>query len=260
MHAPRSDSRPIIGTDVTTLTEQGCAEVILGWAAAGESRVVVCANTHVLTMAARSAPYRAAIDCADMVTPDGMPLAWCLRRMGSPGHDRVYGPDLMLTVCRRAAEQGLSVFLYGSTEATLAALVSGLKARVPELVVAGTLSPPFRELTQAEVEAHAERVARSGASILFVGLGAPKQELWMARQRGRVPMPMLGVGAAFDFHAGTLAQAPSWMQDRGLEWLYRVAHEPRRLWRRYLVGNTLFVVLAARQAAGAWLARGRTTV
>jgi N-acetylglucosaminyldiphosphoundecaprenol N-acetyl-beta-D-mannosaminyltransferase len=184
---------------------------------------------------------------ADLAAPDGAPVAWMLRRLGAPGQPRVSGPELMLDYMAHAAASGERVFLLGSTPQTLALLQERLRARWPALHIAGAVSPPFRALTADEDSVLVEQIAASGAGTVWVSLGCPKQERWMAVHRGRVPAVMLGVGAAFDFHAGTLARAPLWMRRVGLEWLHRLASEPGRLWRRYLVTNTLFLWGAARQ-------------
>jgi N-acetylglucosaminyldiphosphoundecaprenol N-acetyl-beta-D-mannosaminyltransferase len=182
-----------------------------------------------------------------MATPDGMPIAWMLRHLGYPGQERINGSDVMWKYCEQAAGRGESVYFYGSTETTLGLLSKKLKAAFPELRIAGTVAPPFRALSAAEDESMVDAINRSGAGIVFVGLGCPKQETWMAAHRGRIRAVMVGVGAAFDFHAGTVKRAPLWMRRRGLEWLHRVCSEPRRLWRRYLVTNTLFILGAACQ-------------
>ncbi len=194
--------------------------------------------------------YRDLVNAADLVTPDGMPLVWMLRALGVCGQGRVYGPDLMIHVCQAASEQGVPVGFYGGHPETLPLLTTNLRARFPALHVAYAYSPPFRPLTEEEDAGVVEAINRSGARILFVGLGCPKQELWMAAHLGRIRAVMLGVGAAFDFHAGRVRQAPRWMQYAGLEWLFRLAMEPRRLWRRYARHNPRFVALALAQLLG----------
>ncbi len=217
------------------------------WAGARESRVVCICNVHSVVSGLDDADFRRIIDEADMATPDGWPVAWMLRRLGVAGQPRVSGPDLMIDYIDHAARSGQPVFLLGSTPATLQALQRMLRARWPALRIAGAESPPFRPLSEAEDAALVERINRSGAGTVWVSLGCPKQERWMAAHRGRVQAVMIGVGAAFDFHAGTIRRAPAWMQRNGLEWLHRLASEPRRLWRRYLGTNTRFMLAAARQ-------------
>jgi N-acetylglucosaminyldiphosphoundecaprenol N-acetyl-beta-D-mannosaminyltransferase len=222
-------------------------ERILMWACNGESRSV-CLGVVASVMEALDSPrYRAALEAADLVTPDGMPLVWMLRRLGVRSASRVYGPDLTVAVLERAQAARIPVGFYGSTRTVLERLERNLRSRFPLLDIAFVESPPFRELTQEEDEATVRMIDVARVRILFVGLGGGKQDLWIAEHRGRVRAVMLGVGAAFDFLAGTKPQAPLWMQRSGLEWLFRLATEPRRLWRRYLHHNPRFVVLALAQ-------------
>lgn len=220
---------------------------LLAWGRARESRYVAICNVHVVVSASQDANYLGVINGADMATPDGAPIAWMLRRQGNVKQQRISGPDLMWVLCERCAAENLPVYFYGSTEPTLQVLGHRLSQAFPGLVIGGKESPPFRVQTVEEDSAALDRINASGAGIVFVGLGCPKQERWMAEHRGRVNAVMIGVGAAFDFHAGTVQRAPAWMRDNGLEWLHRLLSEPRRLWRRYLVTNTLFILGAARQ-------------
>jgi len=213
---------------------------------------MVCLGVVASVMEAReSARYRAALEGADLVTPDGMPLVWMLRWLGARPATRVYGPDLTLEVLRAARKAGVPVGFYGSREQVLERLVANLRRRFPGLIVSFHEAPPFRPQSREEGDATLREIRDSGTRILFVGLGGAKQDLWMAEHRGQVPAVMLGVGAAFDFLAGTKAQAPRWMQNGGLEWLFRLATEPRRLWRRYLRHNPRFAFLAVKQILGA---------
>jgi len=207
--------------------------------------VCIC-NVHSVVTASRDAAFGRVVNEADMSTPDGAPVAWVLRRLGHIGQQRINGPDLMWRYCEQAEARGEPVFFYGGTEETLAQLKLKLLTAFPALTVAGSISPPFRALTPDEDTAIVEQINASGAGVVFVSLGCPKQELWMAAHRGRIHAVMIGVGAAFDYHAGTIKRAPKWMQDCGLEWFHRLVSEPRRLWKRYLVTNTLFVLGAAR--------------
>jgi len=192
--------------------------------------------------AQKDASFRDILNRADVVTPDGMPIVWALRSSGHPGQERVYGPTLMLELCRRAAEGGGRVFLYGSREDVLPALETRLTERFPGIRIVGRYSPPFRPLTESEDRDICERIRSSGADLIFVGISTPKQERWMWEHREDFPgSVMAGVGAAFDFHAGRIPQAPTWMQRRGLEWLFRLVSEPRRLWRRYLLETPFFI-------------------
>ena len=247
-----ADSRrgaPVLGAFIDALSWEETLDRLLVWGRARESGYVVISNVHVVVSAWRDPAYRAVINGADMATPDGAPVAWMLRRLGFAGQPRISGPDLMRALCERCAQEALPVYFYGSTEATLTALAQRLWADLPTLA-AGMESPPFRVLTPEEDAAAVARINASGAGIVFVGLGCPKQERWMAEHRSRVNAVMIGVGAAFDFHAGKVKRAPQWMRDNGLEWLQRLASEPRRLWRRYLITNTIFLYAAAKQLLG----------
>ncbi len=242
----RADIPPaveILGTRVDATSYADATARIVRWAELRASRYVCCANVHVIMEAHDSPAFARVVNGASLVTPDGMPLVWFARGVGLP-QERVYGPDLMLHVCQAAAERGLPIGLFGSDEATLTKLEQNLRRKFPQLHVAYRHAPPFRRASAEEDARVLADCARAGVRILFVGLGCPKQEIWMAEHAGRVPAVMLGVGAAFDFHAGTIEQAPAWMQARGLEWLFRLAREPRRLARRYARHNPRFVARA----------------
>lgn len=203
-----------------------------------------------LVMSAREAPdTMSAVLEATLAVPDGQPLVWALRLLGHSRATRVYGPELMARFCARAAREGTPVYLYGGrSEEALDLLRERLRERFPALRIAGGFSPPFRMLTSAEEERVVNEMNSSGAQVVWVGTGQPKQELWMHAMRPRLQAPLLvGVGAAFDFHAGIVPQAPAWMGRNGLEWIYRLAREPRRLWRRYASQNPRFLAGFARQ-------------
>jgi N-acetylglucosaminyldiphosphoundecaprenol N-acetyl-beta-D-mannosaminyltransferase len=236
-----------LGSAIDALSWQDAIDRIIGWASAYESRYVCACNAHTLVTASLDPQFRDVINGADMAVPDGMPIAWSLTQLGLHRQDRISGPDLMLRVCDGAAQHRVKVFLYGSAPKTLARLTVNLKHCLPKLDVVGTHAPPYRDLTAEEDEDIVDLINASGAAIVFVGLGCPKQERWMAEHRGRINAVMLGVGAAFDFHAGTIRRAPRWMQHSGLEWLFRLLQEPTRLWRRYLTTNTIFLVQIAKQ-------------
>jgi N-acetylglucosaminyldiphosphoundecaprenol N-acetyl-beta-D-mannosaminyltransferase len=242
----------ILGIKVSETSYASATDQIHLWARAGESIYVCIANVHVLMEAHDSSIYHRVLNEADLVTPDGMPLVWMLRLKGVRDQARVYGPTLMLHVLEMAEREGLPVGFYGAQENTLARLRVRLRERFPALQVAYVCSPPFRALEAQEKAKIVAEIAASGARILFVGLGCPKQELWMAEHKGKIPAVMLGVGAAFDFHAGVIRQSPAWLQKLGLEWLFRLAQEPRRLWRRYLYNNPRFVFLAIADLFG-WI-------
>jgi N-acetylglucosaminyldiphosphoundecaprenol N-acetyl-beta-D-mannosaminyltransferase len=239
----------ILGVRIDVLTWSATHALLSQWAAQRESRYVCICNAHSVVEASRDAAFNQIVASADLVTADGAPVAWMLRRLGHRQQQRINGPDLMARYCAQATQRAESIFLYGSTEETLKLLQGRLMVAFPGLRIAGAIAPPFRPLTSDEDDAIVDAVNASGANIVWVGLGCPKQEQWMAAHRGRITAVMVGVGAAFDYLAGTLPRAPRWMQRAGLEWLYRLRREPRRLWRRYLVTNTLFIVGAARQLA-----------
>ncbi|AXS80118.1 WecB/TagA/CpsF family glycosyltransferase [Dechloromonas sp. HYN0024] len=238
---------PVLGAPIDALCGETAATRILRWAAGRESRYICIVNAHSVVSTTQDAAFFKAVSEADMSTPDGAPVAWMLRRQGFAGQPRVSGPDLMWSLFERCSTERIGVYFYGSTAETLARLRDRLATDFPALRIEGMESPPFRPLDAEEDAAAVDRINASGVGIVFVGLGCPKQEKWMADHRGRVEAVMIGVGAAFDFHAGTVSRAPAWMRDNGLEWLHRLASEPRRLWRRYLVTNTLFVVGAIKQ-------------
>lgn len=237
----------VLGTFVDALDWQGVMDRVSGWAARRESRCICCVNAHSVVTAARDPKFKDALAMADMATADGAPIAWMLRRLGYPDQRRINGPDLMWRYCAAAAAHGGNIFLYGSSVETLAALQNKLLETFPGLVISGSVSPPYRPSTPEEDTHIVDTINASGAGVVFVSLGCPKQELWMAEHRGRIRAVMIGVGAAFDFHGGMLRRAPAEIRDAGLEWLYRLGAEPRRLWKRYLVTNTLFVLGAIRQ-------------
>ena len=241
----------VLGVRVDALDLAAAADRIEGWIAAGTRSYVCHANVHGVMEARRDPHVRAAYDGAGLTVADGMPLVWLGRRAGHAGTGRVYGPDLMLELCARAARSGASSYYFGGAPGVAEALATALAARFPGLRTAGTHAPPFGlDGRQVDREAVA---AINGAKpdIVWVGLGCPRQELWMATHRPALEARVLiGVGAAFDFHTGRVAQAPPAMQAAGLEWLFRLAHEPRRLWYRYLVYNPMFVGLLALERLG----------
>ncbi len=245
-----SPERFIIGAKVHRTSYDHTSGLVLEWAVQRSSRYVCVATVFNVMQAYDSASFRRATNEADLVTPDGMPLVWGLKLLGCPDATRVYGPDLTPIVLRMASENNLPVGLYGGSPAVLERLQEVIANRFPTLQVVFALSPPFRPLTPDEDEEIVASINRSGARILFIGLGTPKQDYWMAEHRGRVQAVMLGVGAAFDFLAGAKPQAPRWMMRAGLEWLFRLATEPRRLWKRYLRDNPRFVVLFTLQLLG----------
>jgi N-acetylglucosaminyldiphosphoundecaprenol N-acetyl-beta-D-mannosaminyltransferase len=233
-------SRRILGMRVDATSYAETADAVIERARSGAGGMVCVATAHMAIECFDDAALRRAVSASLRVTPDGMSLVWALRRLGLAKASRVYGPSLLEVVCARAEAEGLPVGLHGGAPEVLAALAAELRRRHPLLRIPYAVSPPFRAQGAAEEDAARDAIRASGARILFVGLGCPKQERWMAAQRAALPCVLVGVGAAFDFLAGAKPQAPAWMQRAGLEWLFRLAVEPRRLWRRYLVGNARF--------------------
>lgn len=237
----------VLEARITALSWQETLAVLADWAARRESRYVCISNVHMVISAKHDVALAEAMRLADMATPDGAPVAWMLRHLGFNDQPRISGTELMLAYFKEAASRGEAVFLLGSTEHTLGQLVQTLGRRVPGLRVAGAYSPPFRPMSDLEDAALVDHINDSDARTVWVSLGCPKQEKWMLAHRGRVKAVMFGVGAAFDFVAGTKPRAPLWMQKAGFEWLHRLGSEPARLWQRYLKTNTLFLVGAVRQ-------------
>ena len=222
------------GTYATTTAQ------IIDWASRSESKYVCVANVHMVMETRASDSFRLAVNAADLVTSDGMPLVWILRCRGFRAAQRVYGPDLMLHLCAAAESAALPVGLLGATANVLDQLSARLLQRFPNLKIAAIIAPPFGNLSPAQNAEYSRQL--STAKIIFVGLGCPKQERWMAEVSPQIPAVLIGVGAAFDIHAGLLRQAPPWLQRLGLEWAFRLAMEPRRLWRRYLWHNPRFML------------------
>jgi N-acetylglucosaminyldiphosphoundecaprenol N-acetyl-beta-D-mannosaminyltransferase len=237
----------ILGTRVDPTNYEVATQQILSWANIRQGRYVCIANVHMLMEAHDSDDFQRVVNGGDLVTPDGMPLVWTLRILGHTNQSRVYGPDLTLRIIEAAAKEVIPVGLYGSRPEIIEKMVQAYHLRFPDLRVVYSFSPPFRVLSSEEDKAIIEKINASGVRILFVGLGCPKQERWMADHRGVIQAVMLGVGAAFDFHSKTKRQAPEWMQKLGLEWLFRLSQEPVRLWKRYLYNNPRFFFLVVRQ-------------
>ena len=237
----------VFGSPIDVVDWPEAISRIADWAARNESRYVCICNAHSVVTATSDAAFADAVRQADMATPDGAPVAWLIGKQTGQVQQRVNGPDLMWRYLAEGARHGGPVFLYGASEETLQILRIRLEEAFPDLRIAGTCSPPFRSLTAEEDDQMVEMINSSGATTVWVSLGCPKQEKWMADHKGRVRAVMIGVGAAFDYHAGSIRRAPLWMQRNGLEWLHRLVSEPRRLWKRYLVTNSLFLVFAARQ-------------
>ena len=234
---------PVVGIPISTTSYEEVMEAISTRPRDRGVSVAVC-NVHSVMSARRDEQLRAAIEGAEIATPDGVPLVWGLRWTGHPEQQRVYGPELMRRSLAESEQLGWKHYLYGSTDETLSQLQTAISEFAPDAAIVGAVSPPFRELTAAEQQDTIAAILGSGADVVWVGLGMPKQELWMEQVKEHLPgVALLGVGAAFDFLAGTVKQAPPWMQRSGLEWLYRLIQEPRRLWRRYVWNNPAYVIL-----------------
>ena len=234
-------SRSILGCRIDGVDYGSACDRIESRVVQRQPGYVIAANVHVIMTAYWNRAYQNVVNDAVLVTPDGMPLVLGLRLLGNVHQTRVYGPDLMLRWCDRASQTGLPIYLYGSSWETLETLQMRLLERFPTLIIAGAYSPKFGELSEAERRADCDRINASGAAVVFVALGCPKQEWWMAE--AGLEAVAIGVGAAFRFHTGEVAQAPRWMMAIGLEWAYRLFQEPGRLWRRYVIHNPAFVVL-----------------
>jgi len=245
---PKKDTTDrILGMRVDCTSYIASTKRIIQWAREGRSSMVCLGNVHMVMTAYDEPDFAEVLESADLVTHDGMPLVWALRLLGHAGVERVYGPHLMLFLCQAAAKRGIPIGLYGGTPEVLADLAIRLQARYPGLQIPFQVSPPFRPTTKDEDDADLKALRDSGARILFVGIGCPKQELWIHRNKRRFPGPMLGVGQAFDIHSGHTRMAPRWIQNLGMEWFYRLCTEPRRLWKRYLKNNPRYLALVAMQ-------------
>jgi N-acetylglucosaminyldiphosphoundecaprenol N-acetyl-beta-D-mannosaminyltransferase len=242
-------TREVIGIPLAMTTYDGAMDVMDGMVARRERGYVCAVAVHAVTVAQRDPVMRDALLGSTLTVPDGMPLVWAVNLLGENLPHRVYGPELMRRYTRRCATKGHRIWLYGGRDqGSLAQLALNLRRDNPGIRIVGGYSPPFRDLEPHEEDEVVERINADRPDVLWVGTGVPRQEKWMARMRGRVDVPvMAAVGAAFDFHAGRISQAPPWMQDRGLEWTYRIAQEPRRLLPRYLYYNPAFLSRFSRQ-------------
>lgn len=243
----RSESMLILGALIDALSWDKAIRKIVAWGAAHESRYVCICNVHSVVTTTLDPALRTAVNEADMSTPDGAPIAWAMRRLGFPSQQRIDGPDLMWKYLSEAERLGQIVFFYGSTEDTLTKLRASITKYFQHLQLGGMYSPSFRPLSPLEDDTEVKMINHSDAHVVFVGLGCPKQEKWMATHRGRINAVMIGVGAAFDYHSGVVKRAPLWWQHNGLEWLYRLGSDPRRLLKRYMITNILFVIGLSRQ-------------
>jgi len=239
---------PVAGVLVSRTTYSEAVDSLIQAARKGVPLQAAATSVHGLSIAAIDPAFGAVLNSFDLVTPDGQPVRWAMNALHGAGlEERVYGPTLMRRLCEAAEAEGISVYFYGGRPEVLERLVQRLGTVLPRLSIAGFSSPPFRSLTPEEDAAEIRRMLDSQAQLVFVGLGCPRQERWAYDHRAQLNRPVVCVGAAFDFHAGTLRQAPSWMQAHGLEWFFRLLMEPRRLWRRYAKHIPIFVMLVTRQ-------------
>lgn len=239
----------ILKMRVDVVSYENASKRILEWSENSSGRYVCVSNVHMCMETFDDPDFCQIVNNADLVVPDGQPLVWAQKMMGERLASQVRGSDLLLWVCKRAEIKGISIGLYGSTENSLSGLLKFLRARFPKLKITFASSPPFRDLTQKEDREYIAEIHKSGAGILFVGLGCPKQEIWMAKHKPDLRCVMIGVGAAFDFFSGEKKPASLWMQKSGLEWLFRLATEHRRLWKRYLKHNPRFIYYLLKQLA-----------
>jgi exopolysaccharide biosynthesis WecB/TagA/CpsF family protein len=246
----------VLGVQVSAVDYDSAVDKVMSAARDGRPLAVTALAVHGVMTGVQDKAHGARLNAFDLVTPDGQPVRWALNLLHRARlADRVYGPELTLRVLRASAEQGLPVYLYGSTDQTLERLIPALHRLVPDLKVAGAEASKFRPAEPGEPERIAERIRTSGARLLLVGLGCPRQEIFTYAMRPLLDMPVLAVGAAFDYHAGQLRRPPAWMQRYALEWLWRLGLEPRRLWRRYLILNPQYLTRLAAQKARLWRAR-----
>ena len=241
------ETQNVIGFPVTAEAFETQVDTMLGWARQRLSKAVCVADVHMLIEAKLNEGFARVLYRADMLTPNGMPLVWVMKRLRKRQQDRVAGMDIMLSLCEKAAKENVGIFFLGSTAEVLWNMQQRLNKEYPNLTIAGMESPPFRPLTTEEDKALVERINASGAGLVLVALGCPKQEWWMYNHKGRVKAVMVGLGGVFPVFAGEKKWAPVWVQKNGLEWLYRLVQEPRRLWERYAKTVPLFILLAFKQ-------------
>ena len=239
----------VLGILVNAVNYEAAVSKILAAASAGKPMSVSALAVHGVMTGVVDSTHRYRLNHMDLVLPDGQPVRWALNLLyNTKLPDRVCGPNAMLQICERAAEEGLSIYLYGSKASVLEALSRNLCQRFPKLIIAGTQPSKFRQVSPQEKQETAQQIRNSGAAITFVGLGCPRQEVWAYEYRDDLSMPLIAVGAAYDFHAGNLAKSPEWLSNLGLEWVFRMMKEPKRLWKRYVFLNPLFMWLFFLQA------------
>lgn len=244
----RRGKRDILGVMVDVVDYESAVDQIVSAAKAGRGYAATALAVHGVMTGALDQEHRFRLNQFDLVVPDGQPVRWALNLLHSTRlKERVYGPTLMVALCKRCASEGISIYLYGSSASVLAKLRERLEERFPTLRIAGAQPSRFRRITPDEKKEIVKEIRDSGAQLVFAGLGCPRQEVWAYEFRDALSMPVVAVGAAFDFHAGTVPQAPQRLQNAGLEWAYRLVHEPRRLWRRYALLNPLYIAMVAAQ-------------
>ncbi len=238
----------VLGVGISAVNMTMAVDEVTRWIDQREQHYVCVTGVHGVMESQRDPELKAIHNASGLTTPDGMPMVWAGRKAGADWMSRVYGPDLMLALLERSVERGWRSFLYGGKDGVPELLTAKLLERFPKLEIVGSYSPPFRALTPDEDDEIVQRINEAKPDLIWVGLSTPKQERWMSAHAGRLAAPaLLGVGAAFDFHAGLVTQAPPWMQRNGLEWFYRLTREPKRLWRRYFQNNPAFVAKIMRR-------------
>jgi exopolysaccharide biosynthesis WecB/TagA/CpsF family protein len=246
-----SGKKNVLGILVDAIDYEAAVARIVASAEQGRRCAVSALAVHGVMTGVLDPEVKYRLNRFELICPDGQPVRWALNLLWKAGlHDRVYGPFLTLRVCREAAARRLPVFLFGSSDEVLGRFGDNLRRQFPDIIVAGVRPSRFRRATEAEVTEDVAAIRASGARVVLVGLGCPRQEIWAYEMSDALSVPVLAVGAAFDFHAGSLAMAPKWMQDAGLEWLFRLMAEPRRLWKRYLYLNPLYLWNLLAQASG----------
>jgi N-acetylglucosaminyldiphosphoundecaprenol N-acetyl-beta-D-mannosaminyltransferase len=246
-------TQTVVGFPVTALAFDVQMELMLRWASNRLSKVICVANVHMLMEGRKNPAMSSVLGNADLVTPDGMPLVWLISLMRGVSQDRVAGMDILLALCQQSPSHHTSLFFLGSEPKILQQMEKRLNLEFPDLHIAGMLPLPFRPLTREENDAVVETINSSGAGIVLVSLGCPKQELWMAQHKDKIHAVMIGLGGVFPVYAGIHRWAPAWIRQMGLEWLFRLVQEPRRLWRRYSQTIPAFLYLAVQQVLISWL-------
>jgi len=257
MVPPLGDKVDIGGIGLTVTTYEDATNRIIDAAKQRRSYAMSALAVHGLMEAVGDPAFREQVRSIDLVTPDGQPVRWAMNALHNTGlEDRVYGPDLTQLVIAVAAKEGVGIYLFGSKPETCDTFAANIMAEHPDAIISGIQPDRFRDATPEEDQADIDRINASGAGVVLVGRGCPRQEKWVADHRGKVNAAMMAVGAAFDYGAGTLDEPPKWMQDNGLQWLYRLGQEPERLWKRYLFTNSAFVAMVGRELVAKRLGRG----